>query len=155
MRNLYEACHRKIPILEGLSATDSLKALMLYHTVVEVAIVVDDTLTQVDVASLTVALLVPEGGAEDGDVAVSLKCEVNFVGGMGEALTIPDEVACCRLVRAVLNSSVFHTVVVADVLIEIDLSIVPLAVGLLKTSPQDMAVINADIFGRVVEGHIG
>jgi hypothetical protein len=63
---------------------------------VEVAIVVDDALAQVDVASLTVALLVHEGSAEDGNVAVSLKCELDVLSGIGEALTVPDEVAYCR-----------------------------------------------------------
>jgi subtilisin-like proprotein convertase family protein len=65
----------------------------LQHTVVEVAIHVADALAQVDVASLTVALSIEQGSPKDGDVAVSLKCELDVLGGMSEALAIPDEVA--------------------------------------------------------------
>lgn len=77
----------------------------------EVAIVVDDAFAQVDVASLTVALLIPEGSAEDRDVTVSLKREVDILCRMGEVLTVPEEM----------------TVVVTNVVVEVDLSIVPLA----------------------------
>jgi hypothetical protein len=46
------------------------------------------------------------------------------------------------------------TVDVADVLVKIDLRVVPLAVAGLETSPQDVAIINADFFGGMVEGHL-
>ncbi len=59
----------------------------------EVAIHVADALAQVDVASLTVALSIEQGSTKDGDVAVSLQCELDVLGGMSEALAIPDEVA--------------------------------------------------------------
>jgi len=65
----------------------------LLHTVVEVAIVVDNALAQVDVTSLRVAISVEEGGTEDGDVAISLKCELDVLGRVGKALSIPVEVA--------------------------------------------------------------
>jgi len=60
---------------------------------VKVAIVVDDALAQVDVASLGVAISVEEGGAEDGDVAISLKRELDVLGRVGKALAVPVEVA--------------------------------------------------------------
>jgi hypothetical protein len=37
------------------------------------------------------------------------------------------------------------TVDVADVLVEVDLRVVPLAIDVPQTSPQDMAVIDADV----------
>ena len=67
----------------------------------EVAIVVDDAFAQVDVASLTVALLIPEGSAEDRDVTVSLKREVDILCRMGEVLTVPEELAYYRSARVV------------------------------------------------------
>jgi hypothetical protein len=60
---------------------------------VEVAIHVADALAQVDVASLTVALSIEQGSPKDGDVAISFKRELDVLGGMREALAIPDEVA--------------------------------------------------------------
>ena len=67
----------------------------------EVAIVVDDAFAQVDVASLTVALLIPEGSAEDRDVTVSLKREVDILCRMGEVLTVPEEMAYYSSARVV------------------------------------------------------
>ena len=67
----------------------------------EVAIVVDDAFAQVDVASLTVVLLIPEGSAEDRDVTVSLKREVDILCRMGEVLTVPEEMAYYRSARVV------------------------------------------------------
>jgi hypothetical protein len=67
----------------------------------EVAIVVDDAFAQVDVASLTVALLIPEGSAEDRDITVSLKREVDILCRMGEVLTVPEEMAYYRSARVV------------------------------------------------------
>ena len=67
----------------------------------EVAIVVDDAFAQVDVASLTVALLIPEGSAEDRDVTVSLKREVDILCRMGKVITVPDEMTYYILARVV------------------------------------------------------
>lgn len=50
-------------------------------TVVEVAIVVGDTLRQVEVTFLTVTLLVSEGGTEDRDRAIALDGKVDVLGG--------------------------------------------------------------------------
>lgn len=67
----------------------------------EVAIVVDDAFAQVDVASLTVAIFIPEGSAEDRDVTVSLKRELDILCRMGEVVTVPDEMTYYRLARVV------------------------------------------------------
>lgn len=45
------------------------------------------------------------------------------------------------------------TVLVADAAIEIELGILPVTVAILEATPQDVAVVNADILGRVVEAH--
>jgi hypothetical protein len=46
------------------------------------------------------------------------------------------------------------TVNVADMLVEVDLGVVPLAVGGSETSPEDVAVVNANVLCGVVERHL-
>lgn len=48
-------------------------------TVAEVAILVGDALTKVDVAGLAVAIDIPQGSTEDGDVAITLEGEVDVL----------------------------------------------------------------------------
>ena len=48
-------------------------------TEAEVAILVADALAEVDVASLTVAVGIPQGSTENGDVTVTFKGEVNVI----------------------------------------------------------------------------
>jgi hypothetical protein len=103
------------------------------------AVVVGDTLGEVDVAGLCVALGVEELGAEDWDGAITLDGEVGALSSVREVLAIPREVA----------------VNVADELVEVDLSILPLAVTPLETGPQDVAIVDADVLSGVVESHFG
>jgi hypothetical protein len=49
------------------------------HTVLEVTIVVANALTEVDVTGLAVALAVEKGGAEDRNVTVTLKGELDVL----------------------------------------------------------------------------
>jgi hypothetical protein len=63
-------------------------------TVYEVTIVVGDALAQVQVTVLAVALGIEKGGAEDRDVAVPLKGEVDVLCCLAEVLAVPGEVAC-------------------------------------------------------------
>lgn len=60
----------------------------------ELAIVVADALSQVEVAVLAVALDVHKGSTQNGDLAIALDREVDVVGRAGEALAVPDKVAC-------------------------------------------------------------
>lgn len=67
-------------------------------TEAEVAVLVADALAEVDVASLAVAIDIPQGSTEDRNVAIALKSEVDVVCTIGEALAVPSEVACRVLV---------------------------------------------------------
>ena len=68
------------------------------RTVVEVTIVVADALAQVEITGLAVALGVVEAGAEDRDVAVTLKGELDVLCCVAEVLAVPSEVALTSLV---------------------------------------------------------
>jgi hypothetical protein len=47
-----------------------------------------------------------------------------------------------------------RTVVVANVVIQVDLGVVPLAVGPLEASSEHVSVIDANVVGRVVKRHV-
>ena len=103
----------------------------------EVAIVVGDALSKVDVAGLPVALGVEELGAEDGNGAITLDGEVGVLAGVREVLAVPGEVA----------------IDVANELVKVDLGVLPLAVTLLEAGPQDVAIVDTDVLSGVVESH--
>jgi hypothetical protein len=65
---------------------------VLSLTVNKIAIVVDDTLSQVDVTGLAVALGIEEAGAEDRNIPVSFKGEVDVLCCVTEVLAVPGEV---------------------------------------------------------------
>lgn len=50
-----------------------------------------------------------------------------------------------------------HTVVVADVVVEINLGVLPFTVGTLEAGPEHVVVVNTDgtLLGGVVEAHCG
>jgi hypothetical protein len=48
-----------------------------------------------------------------------------------------------------------RTVVVANVVVQVDLGVVPLAVGPLEASSEHVSVIDANVIGRVVKRHVG
>jgi hypothetical protein len=79
---------------------------------------------------------------------------VGVLSRLREVLAIPLEVAC-RIVSTKHVSAVMmlHAVDVADELVEVDLSILPRAISLLETGPQDVAIVDADVLGGVVESH--
>lgn len=46
-----------------------------------------------------------------------------------------------------------HTVIIADACVEVNLRVVPFAVSGAETSPENVAVVDADVLGAVVESH--
>jgi hypothetical protein len=105
---------------------------------------------------LAVALGVEEGSTEDGDLCIALHGELDVLSGVSEALAIPDEGACQTQLASGSTSNVVrqNTVVVADVGVEVDLGVDPLAVAVLETSSKHVAVVDADVLGSVVESHV-
>ena len=122
-------------------------------TVAELAIVVGDALSKVDVTGLTLTFLVDEGSTEDRDLASTLDGEVDVVSRAGETLAVPVEVAFDIISKGtgLWNSQL--TVVVAEDLVKVDLSVAPLAIATLETGPEDVAVVDTDVLSRVVESH--
>lgn len=45
------------------------------------------------------------------------------------------------------------TIDTANVVVEVDLSVLQISIAVAKAGPQDVAIINADIFSRVLESH--
>lgn len=95
----------------------------------ELAIVVADALAQVDVALLAISFTVEEGSTEDGGLTIGLEGEVDVLSGTREAFAIPDEVA----------------VVVANMVVQVNLSIIPLSISPLKARTKYMPIVNANI----------
>jgi hypothetical protein len=80
---------------------------------------------------------------------------VDVLGRASEALAVPVEVAYCRVSADVHGlNQVQHTVVVADIVVQVDLGVVPLAIGPLKAGSEHVSVIDTNVLGRVVERHV-
>lgn len=63
-------------------------------TVHELAIVVANALAQIEVALLAVALCIKQRSTEDWHLSVALDGELDVLGGVSKALTVPEKVAC-------------------------------------------------------------
>lgn len=103
----------------------------------ELAAVVGDALGKVDVMPVDIAVHVGETGTENGNVLVTLQLEGDTLGAGGEVTTLPLKEA----------------VVVAKDGVEVELSVNPLALTVVETGTEDVAVIDADVLGREMERH--
>lgn len=78
-----------------------------------------------------------KGGTENGSAAAALDIELNVLGFLGEVLATPYKA----------------TFRIANEVVEIDLSVLQVPIDVAKAGPQDVAVVDTDVFGGVVEAH--
>lgn len=106
------------------------------------------------------AVSVSETGAQDADGAGTLDGAPGALGGVGEAVAVPAEAAwrargvspsVCLTNRS--RAWEIHTVLVADVVVQVDLGLNPLAVNALEGSAEHVVVLKTDVAGGVEERH--
>lgn len=117
--------------------TPFLEGLVSAHTEDKAAVVVADALREVDVALDSVALGVVEHSAQDWHVLVALDREVDVLGAVREVLASPGEKA----------------VIVSEEVVEVNLGLDLLALAVGEGGAEDVAVVDADVLGAVVERH--
>ncbi len=117
-------------------------------TEVEAAVVVSNTLSEIDVSIFEVSVQVPEAGTENGGSA-ALDGEGDVLSAVGEVLSSPLKGAFLVVSYgfAEQRRHCQHTVVIANELVEIDLGIDLVAPRVAEAGPEDMAVVNTDVLG--------
>lgn len=107
-----------------------------------------------------IAVHVGETGTENGNVLVTLQLEGDTLGAGGEVTTLPLKEACGDKPSATdkrqatwPGDRMGPTVVVAKDGVEVELSVNPLALTVVETGTEDVAVIDADVLGREMERH--
>tara|TARA_R110002003_G_scaffold48_18_gene4084 strand:- start:39448 stop:39627 length:180 start_codon:yes stop_codon:yes gene_type:complete len=46
-----------------------------------------------------------------------------------------------------------RTVIIADMVVQVNLGVIPLAIRTLETGSKNVAIVDTDVFGRVMESH--
>lgn len=124
----------------------------------EAAIVVGKALAQVKVGVVVLAVLPAETSSQNTDGPVTLDGDVDILGRVGKAGAVPCKVTCrvgSSALGHVSHSELRRTVVVANMIVQVDLRVDPLTVDSLEAATEDGAVLETDLLGSCEEvaGH--